>query len=330
VSKILLVTGGYGFIGSHFIIHALKAGYKVVNLDKVTYAASEYVIRSFKNLPGLTNIVGNINDEDLCRSIFKKFSPSGLINFAAETHVDNSIKSAASFIDTNISGSHNLLKVSEEHYREKNEKFRFLQVSTDEVFGSLGKNGTFDERSKIAPRNPYSATKAAADHLVYSWYNTYDLPIIITNASNNFGAHQNIEKLIPKTIYSIINNDTISVYGDGANVRDWLYVEDHVKSLLLIYERGRIGDRYCVGGGKELSNIRLIEMLCQIVDKKIGKSPSSLSLIKFVPDRLGHDFRYAIDDKKFVQEFGKVSNISFEEKIADTVIWYVNHFSESL
>ena len=324
----LFITGGYGFIGSHFIIHALNNGYEIINLDKVTYAANESVMINFKNTPGLTNIVGDINDEKLCRSIFKEFSPNGLINFAAETHVDNSIKSATGFIKTNISGTHNLLALSEEYYREGNDKnFRFLQVSTDEVFGSLNKNGFFNEKSKIAPRNPYSSTKAAADHLVYSWFNTYGLPTIISNASNNFGSYQNVEKLIPKTISSIMNNSTIRVYGNGENIRDWLYVEDHAKSLMLIYEKGKIGERYCVGGGQEFANIDLIKMICQIVDDKLGRSLSASHLIKFVPDRLGHDFRYAIDNTKFKSEFGDVSRISFEEKMTKTVSWYIKHYS---
>ena len=324
----LIVTGGYGFIGSHFIKLALKNNVEIVNLDKKTYAANLKIIDNFKNMSNLTNVIGDITNSKLVDKLFKEFKPNGIINFAAETHVDNSISSASNFINTNILGTHNLLNASVSYLKSNLvNKFRFIQISTDEVFGSLKNSGFFNENSPICPRNPYSATKASADHLVFSWYNTYKLPVIISNCSNNFGPFQHTEKLIPKTIKSIINNEMIGIYGNGKNVRDWLYVKDHTLGILNLFKFGKIGERYCIGGGKELSNIDLVKFVCKIVDKELKLEHTSEKLINFVDDRPGHDFRYAIDDKKIRSELSYTNVTSFQKAMYDTVKWYINYFT---
>ena len=325
----LIVTGGYGFIGSHFVTLALDNDIEVLNLDKITYAANPKVIKQLENLPKLTNIVGDISDDNLMSKIFDEFKPDGLINFAAETHVDNSIANAEKFISTNIVGTHNMLKTAVAYLNSNPQKqFKFIQVSTDEVFGSLGTKGTFNENSPISPRNPYSATKAAADHLVSSWYNTYSLPTIISNCSNNFGPYQDNEKLIPKTIKSIIMGNKIKVYGNGKNVRDWLYVKDHALAILKLFKNGRTGERYCIGGGQELSNIELVNLICEIADDRLDLKSTSKNLIEFVSDRPGHDFRYAIDDQKIRSEIQYSNKNSFQKSLLETVEWYLDHFLE--
>ena len=326
----LFVTGGYGFIGSHFIKVALENNIEVLNLDKMTYAANPLTIKNFENITKLTNIIGDIGDYKLVSKILNEFKPTGLINFAAETHVDNSIRDAEKFINTNITGTHELLKASTNYLNfNPNKIFKFIQVSTDEVFGSLGSKGMFNENSQLSPRNPYSATKAAADHLVFSWHNTYGLPTIISNCSNNFGPFQNNEKLIPKTVESIIKKKHIKIYGSGKNIIDWLYVKDHALGILKLFRHGRIGERYCIGGGEELSNIQLVNKICEIADKVLNLECSSKNLISFIVDRPGHDFRYAIDDRKFRSEMKYINIIPFQKAISDTVEWYIDYFSKN-
>lgn len=325
----LIVTGGYGFIGSHFIKIALENKIKVLNLDKVTYAANLKIIKEFTNLPNLTNIIGDITDHKLMKEIFYDFKPDGLINFAAETHVDNSISNPENFIKTNIYGTYNLLELSTEYLKNNSvDNFRFVQISTDEVFGSLGPTGFFNEKSSLSPRNPYSATKASSDHLAFSWYNTFKLPVIVSNCSNNFGPFQNNEKLIPKTIYSIFNQYPIKVYGNGKNIRDWLYVKDHVLGILKLFKFGKVGERYCIGGGKELSNLELINCICEVADKELKLKVSSKNLLEFVKDRPGHDFRYSIDDRKIRSEIKFTNKTNFHKALSETIKWYIKSFSD--
>lgn len=319
----IFVTGGYGFIGSHFIKKALFENYKVINIDKITYAANLNVIDEFKNTQHLKNYHFDIASSDQLTELFDEYRPIAVLNFAAETHVDNSINNGDAFIQTNIYGTYNLLKLSLNYWKKFNKpKFTFLQISTDEVFGTLGDSGSFNEDSPIRPRNPYSASKASADHFVHSFHNTYGFPAIITNCSNNFGSHQNPEKFIPKTVASIINNNPVQVYGNGQNVRDWLYVGNHVESVLQILTKGNLGERYCIGGGVELTNLEIVHKIYDLVEATLDEHKERK--IIFTADRPGHDFRYAIDNSKFEQQFGKSNKDDFERRMNETVQWYLN------
>ena len=253
------------------------------------------------------------------------------MHLAAESHVDRSIKGPSSFIESNIIGTFNLLESIRKHFENLEPKrkkiFRFLHISTDEVFGSLDETGSFNELTRYDPRSPYSASKAASDHLVNAWYHTYDLPILITNCSNNYGPWQNKEKLIPKIIFNSINNLDIPIYGNGENIRDWLFVEDHVEGLIKVLNYGEIGEKYCIGGNEEKTNNEVVNTICEILDELIPKEYSYKSQIRYVEDRLGHDKRYAIDASKIKSELGWIPKYSFEEGLKITISWYINKFS---
>lgn len=328
----LLVTGGAGFIGSALVRHCLReTGYEIINLDNLSYAAN------LENLdPVLPNaryrfVEADIADADALQRIFATYDPDGVIHLAAESHVDRSIDGPADFIQTNIVGSFQLLNAARRHCEnlpsQRKAAFRFLHVSTDEVFGSLGKDGAFTEAAPYRPNSPYSASKASSDMLVRAWHHTYDLPVIITNCSNNYGPYQFPEKLIPTVILNGLEGNPIPVYGEGTNVRDWLYVEDHVRALLTVFERGKIGDYYNIGGRNEMRNIDLVYLLCDLLDRQRPsvKMKRHRDLIQFVKDRPGHDQRYAIDASKMERDLGWTPLMQAEEGMRRTVDWYLTN-----
>ena len=324
----IFVTGGAGFIGSAVIRHLLSdTAAQVVNIDKLTYAAN------LASLPGATENPRYkferqcICEADSLRRLFELYQPDAVMNLAAESHVDRSIDGPAEFIKTNIVGTFTLLQESLRHWRsltpEKRALFRFLQISTDEVFGSLGAEGQFTERSAYAPNSPYSASKASSDHLVRAWNETYDLPSMVTNCSNNYGPYQFPEKLIPHMIIKGLSWEPLPVYGDGQHIRDWLFVEDHAKALTLVLERGIAGETYNIGGRNERNNLYVVESICDLLDEIVPDGQSSRrSLIAFVKDRPGHDRRYAIDASKIERELGWRAHETFETGLARTVRWY--------
>ena len=321
----ILVTGGAGFIGSNFVASTIAAtGEPIVNLDKLTYAGS---LRNLERLRGdarHTFVQGDIGDRALVRGLLQKHKPRAIVHLAAESHVDRSIAGPAPFIQTNVVGTFSLL----EEARAFSDQIRFLHVSTDEVYGSLGPaDPAFSETTPYAPNSPYAASKAAADHLVRAYHHTYGLPTLTTNCSNNFGPYQFPEKLIPVTINNALAGKPLPVYGDGRNVRDWLYVLDHCEALRLVLERGRPGETYNIGGGGERANIDLVKTICGLLDKAAPrKSGTYAELISFVKDRPGHDRRYAIDSGKIARELGWRAREDFESGLAKTVRWYVeNH-----
>ena len=308
----LLVTGGAGFIGSNFIHYILNKypDYKIVNLDLLTYAGDLANIKEAEKNPSYTFVKGDINDYKLLTKLVKEHKIDTIVHLAAESHVDRSIAGPDVFLQTNILGTANLLKVALE-----NDKLRFHHVSTDEVFGSLGKTGKFDENTAYDPRSPYSASKASSDHLVRAYFHTYNLPITISNCSNNYGPRQHTEKLIPLFISNLLLDKKVPLYGKGENIRDWLYVGDHCIALDLIIHKGKIGETYCIGGDAEKTNQQIAELLLQKLDK-------TKDMIEYVTDRPGHDFRYAIDFSKIKSELGWQPSVSFEEGIAKTIEWY--------
>tara|TARA_A100001011_G_scaffold400721_1_gene517964 strand:+ start:1660 stop:2703 length:1044 start_codon:yes stop_codon:yes gene_type:complete len=333
----LLITGGAGFIGSNFVHYWTRKYSKdrIVVLDSLSYASNLDSINNLLHSSKINFVKGNINDQALILKILKNFKISHLINFAAETHVDRSIKSPDIFINSNILGTYNLLKCFEEHW-DANQKpidWRYLQISTDEVFGTLDSENEekFNEKSSYSPRSPYSASKASSDHLVQAWNATYGLPTLITNCSNNYGPYQFPEKLIPLTITNILLNKEIPLYGDGLNIRDWLFVEDHCGAVDLVINQGIIGQKYCVGANNEIRNIDLIKKICLLVDKYSSKynlrlkNAKSLDLIKFVPDRQGHDKRYAIDSSKIEIELNWKPKVEFENGLSQTINWYLKN-----
>lgn len=326
--KTLLVTGGAGFIGSMFVRIALEAGYRVVVLDALTYAGRLENLTEVEGHSRFAFIRGNITDFDIVTGLLSKEQPIGLLNFAAESHVDNSITGPDTFVETNIIGTFRLLEAVRMHITSYNAPFRFLQVSTDEVFGSLGPNGFFTESTAYDPRSPYSASKAAADHLVRAWAHTYNLDAVVTNCSNNYGPRQYPEKLIPRMINSALSGKPMPVYGEGLNVRDWIHVKDHSRGVLLAFEKGTSGDSYCFGGKSERRNIELVHSLCEILDELSPRpdgKPHAIA-ISFVKDRPGHDYRYAIDDSKAERELGFTRAFhTFDEGLRDTVEWYLKH-----
>ncbi len=333
----LLITGGAGFIGSNFV-HYWTKKYpidSIVVLDSLNYASNLDSINNLLNSSKINFVKGNINDKALILKILKNFKISHLINFAAETHVDRSIKAPDIFINSNILGTYNLLKCFEEHW-DSNKKpidWRFLQISTDEVFGTLDSENEekFNEKSSYSPRSPYSASKASSDHLVQSWNATYELPTLITNCSNNYGPYQFPEKLIPLAVTNILLNKEIPIYGDGLNIRDWLFVEDHCEAIDLVINKGIIGQKYCVGANNEYRNIDLIKKICLLVDTYSSKynlrlkNEKSLDLIKFVPDRKGHDRRYAIDSSKIESELNWKPKVNLENGLNKTINWYLKN-----
>jgi dTDP-glucose 4,6-dehydratase len=324
----LLVTGGAGFIGSNFVLSTLAAtGEAVVNLDKLTYAGN---LRNLESLRGDARhqfVQGDICDRVLVRSLLEAHKPRAIVHFAAESHVDRSISGPAEFVQTNVVGTFALLEESRLYWeKESNPAFRFLHVSTDEVYGSLGPTDpAFTEENPYAPNSPYAASKAAADHMVRAYHHTYGLPTLTTNCSNNYGPHQYPEKLIPLMIHNALAGKALPVYGDGRNVRDWLYVLDHCDAVRAVLERGRIGETYNIGGNSEKANIDLVQLLCSLLDKAAPRNSGRYAdLISFVKDRLGHDRRYAIDSRKIQRELGWQPKESFESGLNKTVAWYVH------
>ena len=329
----ILVTGGAGFIGTNFIRHALamRPDWRIVNLDALTYAGNP---ANFEDLPSeqakrYRFIHGDIRDTSLIKQIFFEESIEGIIHFAAESHVDRSIREPEKFLETNIMGTFRLLDEGLKFWKTmgRPDEFRFLHISTDEVYGSLGTKGSFTESTPYDPSSPYSASKAASDHFVNAYFRTYGLPTLITNCSNNYGPFQFPEKLIPLMIFNILEEKSLPVYGDGKNVRDWLYVIDHCEGLIRVFEQGKPGEKYNIGGGAERQNIEIVYFLCDLMDRRLERSgnKSSRKLIHFVTDRPGHDFRYAIDSTKIRQELGWNPQHGFEEALENTVNWYMNH-----
>jgi dTDP-glucose 4,6-dehydratase len=327
-NKTLMITGGAGFIGSHLVrlfVNKYPA-YRIINLDALTYAGNLENLRDVESAPNYIFEKGDITDQDAMDELFNRYNFDAVIHLAAESHVDRSIADPLAFVKTNVVGTCTLLNVGRKHWSGKEEGKLFYHVSTDEVFGSLGKEGYFTESSPYDPRSPYSASKAASDHFVMAYHHTYGLPTIISNCSNNYGSHHFPEKLIPLMINNIKTNRPLPVYGKGENVRDWLYVDDHALAIDLIFHKGRIGEKYNIGGFNEWKNIDIVHLLCSIMDKKLGRPPGeSAKLISFVKDRPGHDMRYAIDPTKLNKELGWKPSLQFEEGLEKTVDWYLQN-----
>ena len=330
--KNILVTGGAGFIGSNFLPYFLENNKEcnVINLDVLSYASDLNNLKECDLNPRYTFIKGDIRNKKTIESIFKEYHISGVIHFAAESHVDNSISDPEVFIETNINGTFNLLHTAYSCWMSGPFKFKkdfvdckFLHVSTDEVYGSLGEKGLFTENTPYAPNSPYSASKASSDMLVRSYRETYGMSTLITNCSNNYGPKQHKEKLIPKIIHNAIKGESIPVYGDGKNVRDWLYVLDHCKGINLVYHKGKFGEVYNIGGKNEKTNIEIVTTICELLDKKLPKNSSYTKLINFVEDRSGHDKRYAIDASKIENSLGWNAEENFESGVNVTVDWYI-------
>jgi len=324
-----LVTGGAGFIGGNFVLEAVAAGQRVVNLDALTYAGNLDTLSSLKGNDNHVFVHGDIGDRALVDALLREHRPDAILNFAAESHVDRSIDGPGAFVQTNVVGTLALLEAARDYWRSlegtAREAFRFLHVSTDEVYGSLGETGRFTETTPYAPNSPYSASKAASDHLVRAFHHTYGLPVLTTNCSNNYGPYQFPEKLIPLVIAKAIAGEPLPIYGDGRNVRDWLYVGDHCSAIRAVLERGRVGETYNVGGDAEMQNIQVVETICALLDERRPREDGKprKSQITYVKDRPGHDRRYAIDAGKLKSELGWSPAHSFAQGIADTVDWYL-------
>ena len=324
----ILITGGAGFIGSHLVRLFVNKypNYKIINLDKLTYAGNMNNLRDIENAENYEFVKADIVDAEKMYEIFEKYQPDAVIHLAAESHVDRSITNPNEFIFTNIVGTANLLNAARRLWGDNFDDKRFYHVSTDEVYGSLGETGFFLETTSYDPRSPYSASKASSDHLVRAYNHTYKLPVVISNCSNNYGSYQFPEKLIPLFINNIKTNKALPVYGKGENIRDWLWVEDHCRAIDVIFHNGTDGDTYNIGGHNEWTNIDLIKLLCKIMDKKLGrKEGESEKLISYVTDRAGHDMRYAIDSTKLQNELGWKPSLQFEEGLEKTVDWYLEN-----
>ncbi|HXS72698.1 MAG TPA: dTDP-glucose 4,6-dehydratase [Rhodanobacteraceae bacterium] len=331
MTKTVLVTGGAGFIGGNFVLQAVIEGVRVVNLDKLTYAGNLDTLQSLEGNACHTFVQGDIGDRALVTGLLALHRPDAIVNFAAESHVDRSIDGPAAFVETNVVGTLGLLECARDYWKSLDNSargtFRFLHVSTDEVYGSLGSTGKFTEATPYAPNSPYSASKAASDHLVRAFHHTYGLPVLTTNCSNNYGPYQFPEKLIPLIIARALAGEKLPVYGDGRNVRDWLYVLDHCAAIRRVLEAGRVGETYNVGGDAECENLHVVKTICALLDERrpLADGRKRESLIEFVADRPGHDRRYAIDASKLQNELGWKPSVSFETGIARTVDWYLDH-----
>lgn len=327
--KTLLVTGGAGFIGGNFVLQAIADGLNIVNLDKLTYAGNRDTLATLDGHARHIFVQGDISDRALVAKLLAEHKPYAIVNFAAESHVDRSIDGPAAFVETNVVGTLGLLECVRDYWRslegEAREAFRFLHVSTDEVYGSLGPEGKFTETTPYAPNSPYSASKAASDHLVRAFHHTYGLPTLTTNCSNNYGPYQFPEKLIPLVIQKALAGESLPVYGDGMNIRDWLFVGDHCSAIRRVLEAGRVGETYNVGGNAERTNITVVKTICALLDDRrpLADGRQRESLITYVKDRPGHDRRYAIDASKLERELGWKPSQTFESGIAATVDWYL-------
>ena len=323
----LLITGGAGFIGSAVVRRAVGLGHEVVNLDALTYAACLENVASVAQSNLYTFEQADIRDREALKRIFAEHAPDVVMHLAAESHVDRSIDGPGDFIETNITGTFNMLEAARSHWvaRGRPEAFRFHHISTDEVFGSLGETGQFTETTPYDPRSPYSASKAASDHLVRAWHETYGLPVLLTNCSNNYGPFHFPEKLIPVTILNALHGRPIPVYGTGENVRDWLYVEDHADALLTVVQKGKVGRSYNIGGENERRNIDLVRTICALLDEMHPEGAPHDRLITFVTDRPGHDARYAIDPSRMRDELGWRPSVTVEEGLRRTVRWYLDN-----
>ncbi|WP_297834512.1 dTDP-glucose 4,6-dehydratase [Thermomonas sp.] len=329
--KTWLITGGAGFIGGNFVLDAIKQGVRVINLDALTYAGNLDTLASIENDPNHVFVHGDIGDRALVARLLAEHRPVAVVNFAAESHVDRSIDGPAAFIQTNVVGTLALLEAARDYWKTLDspakEAFRFLHVSTDEVYGALGATGKFTETTPYAPNSPYSASKAASDHLVRAFHHTYGLPVLTTNCSNNYGPYQFPEKLIPLIIARALAGEPLPVYGDGKQVRDWLHVSDHCRAIRTVLVKGRVGETYNVGGNAEIENIEVVKAICALLDRRHPRADGRPreSQITFVQDRPGHDRRYAIDAGKLKRELGWTAAYTFERGIAETVDWYLTH-----
>jgi len=328
MSKTIIITGGAGFIGSHVVRLFVNRhpDYRIVNLDALTYAGNLENLRDVEAAPNYVFEKGNILEPATLKRIFNQYQPDGVIHLAAESHVDRSILSPLDFVYTNVIGTVNLLNAAKDLWKDNYEGKLFYHVSTDEVFGALGETGFFTEETRYDPHSPYSASKASSDHFVRAYGDTYHMPVIVSNCSNNYGPNHFPEKLIPLFINNIIAGKPLPVYGDGLYTRDWLFVKDHAAAIELIYHKGKTGDTYNIGGFNEWKNIDLVKLLCKLMDEKLGKTPgTSEKLITYVKDRPGHDRRYAIDASKISRELGWKPSVTFEEGLSLTIDWYLQN-----
>ena len=326
VERKILITGGAGFIGSHVVRLFVNKypHYHIINLDKLTYAGNLNNLRDVENNENYTFVKGDIVDSVFINQLFEQYQFDGVVHLAAESHVDRSITNPTEFVMTNVVGTVNLLNAAKHLWGTNENKNLFYHVSTDEVYGSLGETGFFTESTAYDPHSPYSASKASSDHFVRAYHDTYKMPVMISNCSNNYGSYHFPEKLIPLSINNIKNNKPIPIYGKGENVRDWLFVEDHARAIDTIFHNGKIGDTYNIGGHNEWTNIDLIHLLCKIMDKQLNRTQGdSAKLITYVKDRAGHDLRYAIDSSKLQNELGWTPSLQFEEGLEKTVDWYL-------
>ena len=326
--KTVIITGGAGFIGSHVVRLFVRKypQYRIVNLDLLTYAGNLENLRDIENAPNYFFEKADITDPNALDRIFSQYEPQGVIHLAAESHVDRSISNPEAFVETNVLGTVHLLNTARQHWGNELSDKRFYHVSTDEVYGSLGDEGLFTEDTPYDPRSPYSASKAASDHFVRAWFHTYHLPVVLSNCSNNYGPNHFPEKLIPLIINNIRTNKPLPVYGDGQNVRDWLWVKDHALAIDVIFHQGRVGETYNIGGNNEWKNLDLVQQMCDIMDDLLDRpAGSSRSLITFVRDRPGHDRRYAIDSSKLQNELGWAPTVRSEEGFRETARWYLEN-----
>lgn len=336
-NKTILITGAAGFIGANFIGYFLEKypHYSLINLDILSYAGNLENTTEYQKNSRYKFIKGDIGNRELVEFLFYEYNIQGVIHFAAESHVDNSIKNPGVFIETNVNGTYTLVDVAKKYWMEKPfvyrkgyEEYRFHHISTDEVYGTLGESGLFSEKTPYAPNSPYSASKAASDMIIRSYVETFGMNCVITNCSNNYGPKQHDEKLIPTIIRNALSQKPIPIYGDGKNIRDWLYVLDHCKGIDLVYHKGRKGETYNIGGKNEKTNLQIAEKICSILDKELPREKPYKELITFVEDRAGHDKRYAIDATKLETELGWKADENFESGIGKTVDWYMNKYTE--